>query len=208
MGRFSGKTVIVSGASSGFGYAEAEVFAKEGANVVMFARGEERLMEKADILKKAGYECLPIVADARIKEDWERIVKLTTEKYGQIDILINNAGGSSEYTPDKTCFGPTMEVEAWESDFRENFYSQMLGIQVCWDELKKTKGNIVNTASVTTKRPNPVCAYSCSKVSIIHVTKGIADDMAVDGIRVNCILPGYMATNLIPFAFDPEHPAT
>lgn len=208
MGRFSGKTIIVSGGSSGIGFAEVQIMAREGANVVFFARGEERVLEKEKELKAEGLECLALVADARKKEDWEMVVAKTVEKYGKIDVLVNNAGGACEYKSEETAFTKSMKVEAWEAHFRELFYSQLLGIYACWDELKKSKGNIVNTSSVTAIRPNPMNAYSCSKVAIIHATKGLAEDFAPDGIRVNCVVPGYMATNLIPFAYAPEHPAT
>lgn len=69
--RFDGKTVIVSGGSSGLGFAEAQIMAREGANVVIFARGEERVFEKEKELKAEGLEYLALVADARKKEDWE-----------------------------------------------------------------------------------------------------------------------------------------
>ena len=148
MGKLDGKVAVIAGASSGLGYAEAETFAREGAKVVIFARGEDKLMEKKAELEGKGYEVLALVADAGKQEDWNRVVSEAVARFGRIDILMNNAGiMSSEYAAEEQTFGENFKPEAFMAGVNQCFTSQLMGIFACWPELKKTHGCVVNTAS-------------------------------------------------------------
>lgn len=208
MGRLENKVVIISGSSSGFGLAGARIMGKEGAKIVMFARGEERLMEKAKELEAEGIELLAMKADATKAEDWEKVVEKTLERFGKIDVLVNNAGQAAPNYPSlATMFTDDLSDNAWMDHVDELFISQVLGTKACINELIKTKGNIIFLASETVLRPSlPISAYGCSKAAVVNFCKGIAAQYGAQGVRANVILPGYIPTNLIPFAVDTSLP--
>lgn len=208
MNRLEGKVVIVSGSSSGLGFAEAKLMASEGAKVVMFARGEERLLEKAEEIRAAGGDVLAMRADATSAADWDMVVAKTVERYGKIDVLVNNAGQAApNYPSEQTTFTEAFKQEAWEDHINELFMSQVLGAHACLPELRKTKGNIIFNSSMTVLRTSvPVSAYGCAKAAVRCFAKSLADQLGPEGIRVNIIIPGYIHTNLIPFSRNTEIP--
>ena len=208
MGRLEGKVVIISGSSSGFGLAGARIMGKEGAKIVMFARGEERLMARAKELEAEGIDLIAMKADATKKEDWAMVVEKTLEKYGKIDVLVNNAGQAApNYPPMATMFTDELDGDGWMDHVDELFISQVLGTKACINEILKTKGNIIFLSSETAIRPSlPISAYGCSKAAIVNFMKGIAAQYGAAGIRANAILPGYIPTELIPFAVDTSLP--
>lgn len=210
MGKLDGKVAVIAGASSGLGYAEAETFAREGAKVVIFARGEDKLMEKKAELEGKGYEVLALVADAGKQEDWNRVVSEAVARFGRIDILMNNAGiMSSEYAAEEQTFGENFKPEAFMAGVNQCFTSQLMGIFACWPELKKTHGCVVNTASEHALNTMvPLSHYGVSKAAVRFMTRSLASQLAEDGIRVNDVVPGFILTGLIPWAADTELPAT
>lgn len=210
MGKLDGKVAIIAGASSSLGFAEAETFAREGAKIVIFARGEEKLMEKKAVLEGKGYDVLAMVADAGKQEDWNMVVSKAVEKFGRIDILMNNAGiMSNEYPAEAQTFCADFKPEAFMDGFNQCFMSQLMGIYACWLELKKTHGCIVNTASEHALNTMvPLSHYGVSKAAVRFMTRSLASQLAEDNIRVNDVVPGFILTGLIPWAADTELPAT
>lgn len=203
MGTLDNKVAIISGASAGLGFADAQIMARKGAKVVMFARGEERLMEKSKLMDEEGLDHLALVADATSEEDWKMVVEKTLEKYGKIDILVNNAGNVSNRPTGEWNFTSQFNRETWDLVYENIFWSEINGIKACLPELKKTKGNIINIGSVNAVRTELgmfPSAYSCGKRSLEWFTECLAARLGGEGVRVNMVIPGWMVTDL----FDPE----
>lgn len=199
MGRLQDKVVIISGASAGLGWDDARIMAKEGAKVVIFARGAERVMEKSKILTEMGYDHLALVADATSTEDWKMVVEKTLEKYGRIDVLVNNAGNVSTRPTAEWNFTPMFNRETWDLVYENIFWAEINGIQACLPELLKTKGNIVNIGSVNAVRTELgvfPSAYSCGKRSLKWFTECLAARLGGEGVRVNIVTPGWMISEL------------
>ncbi len=205
MGRLQGKIAIVTGSSSGIGKTTAEVFAREGATVVLVARREDRLREvKAGIEAKGG-AAEYFVADLVTRSECEMVVDNVIAKFGRIDILVNNAG-----IPDKHMPTTRTSDELWDRviavDLTSVFY-------LCRATLKhmeeRSYGSIVNISSIGA-RGLAGAAYSSAKAGLISLTRNIAIQFAGKGIRCNATLPGPTPTELnTPEAlatFDPEMP--
>lgn len=206
MGKLDGKVIIVSGASSGIGAGTAEVLADEGAKVVMFARSS-RLDNTAKKLEAKGYDFLALKGDATVEADWANIVKQAIAKYGKIDGLFNNAGGFDNMaTANTTYFGDDFSLSDWHDQFEKQFWSQLMGIRACLPELKKSKGSIICNSSITVVRSINVSAYACAKAAALTLVKSLAREVGPDGVRVNCVIPGWVHTNLTPYFDDPDSP--
>ncbi|XP_045454172.1 3-oxoacyl-[acyl-carrier-protein] reductase FabG-like [Melitaea cinxia] len=191
---FSNKVVIVTGASSGIGAATAIAFVKEGANVVIVGRNVQKLQRVNDECVKVGKLPLVIRADVSNDEDSKRIINETIEKYGQIDVLVNNAG--------IIAFDSILDdniVSVYDSIMKTNMRAVVSMTHLAAPHLIKTKGNIVNISSVagkiTIKDYQMVC-YSSSKAALDHFTRLVAAELAKYGVRVNAISPGPVKTDI------------
>lgn len=182
---FEGKVILITGAGSGIGADAARHLAKLGAKVAIVDKNAERLNEVAEGIKKCGSAVpLPIVAD--VTRDTERIVSETIKHFGQLDVLINNAGIPISDT--------VVDVNLADFDrvFDVNVRAAISLAKSCVPHLEKTKGNIVNVASVCGLRPVPsLMTYCMSKAALIQFTKCSALDLAPKKIRVNGINPGW-----------------
>jgi short-subunit dehydrogenase len=195
MGPLQGKTAIITGASRGIGKAIAEVAASLGCNLSLAARGEGPLEETAaEIAKKYGVEVLPVSTDVMQFEDLENLVAKTQKKYGAIDILINNAGVSSQYPFEKQPF------EDFERLVHTNYlgYVRMIRL-VINDMIKRKSGAIINMVSGSTlcdPLPRTFLVYSSLKVGLRAFSKGLFWEMRDHGIKITSILPGVTDTDL------------
>ncbi|ABD86217.1 SDR family NAD(P)-dependent oxidoreductase [Rhodopseudomonas palustris] len=206
MGRLKGKIAIVTGSSSGIGKTTAEVFAREGATVVLVARRENRLSDLRAGIEANGGEAEYIVADLALRSECEKVVDDVIAKFGRIDILVNNAG-----IPDRHMPTSRTSDELWDSviavDLTSVFY-------LCRATLKhmeeRGSGSIVNISSIGA-RGLAGAAYSSAKAGLLSLTRNIAIQYAGKNIRCNATLPGPTPTELnTPEAlatFDPEMPA-
>lgn len=187
---FSGKTVIVTGASSGIGLACCRMFLERGARVSMVAR-------RSDVLGRIvgehgeGKEVLVLPGDVTGESFRQKIVSSTMERFGSIDVLVNCAGilesGSLENT----------RLEDWQRMFDINVTAVFQLMQLCLPALKASQGNVVNVSSITGLRAFPgVLAYCASKAALDQLTRCAALELAADGIRVNGINPGVIETGL------------
>jgi len=195
MSKIRGKTAIVTGASRGIGKALAATCADLGANVVIAARTEGPLKETADeIRKKYKVEVLPVVCDVTKLEDLENLVNKAKEKFGTIDILINNAGVSSQSPFEKQPF----------DDFERLVHTNYLGYVrlirlVINDMIKNKSGAIINMVSGSTlcdPLPRNFLVYSSLKVGLKAFLKGLFWEMRDHGIKVTSLLPGVTDTDL------------
>lgn len=195
MSDLKGKTAIVTGASRGIGKALACAAASLGINVAIAARTEGPLKETADeIRKKYKVEVLPIACDVTKLSDLENLVNKAKEKFGKIDILINNAGVSSQYPFEKQPF------EDFESLAHTNYLGYVRLIRlVINDMLKNKNGAIINMVSGSTlcdPIPRNFLVYSSLKVGLRAFSKGLFWEMRDYGIKVTSILPGVTDTDL------------
>lgn len=181
-----GKIAFITGAGSGIGRAGAELFAAEGARVII-AEIDEALGEGvAGAIAKKGGDALFVQTDVRKPESVERAIAAAVQKHGRIDILYNNAGGS------KPTDGLVHEitVEAWEASHSLDLFGTFLVCKYGLPRLMKAGGGaVVNTASYMALVGNPLMAYSAAKGGVVALTRCIASEYASYNIRANAICP-------------------
>ncbi|XP_011558998.3 3-oxoacyl-[acyl-carrier-protein] reductase FabG [Plutella xylostella] len=187
---FAGKVVVITGASSGIGAATAVLFSRLGARLALTGRNFENL-------QKVGRDCdqktapLLVPADLTKEADIETIVNKTIDHYGQLDVLVNNAGIIETGTIETTSLAQYDRL--MNTNVRSIYYLTMLATP----HLLKTKGNIVNVSSVNGIRSFPgVLAYNISKAAVDQLTRCVALELAPKGVRVNCVNPGVILTEL------------
>jgi NAD(P)-dependent dehydrogenase (short-subunit alcohol dehydrogenase family) len=188
---FNGKTVIVTGSTSGIGRAAAEAFGREGASVVLVGRHETVLTEVAGAVRAAGGQTISCQADVTAADAPERIVQAALHAFGGVDVLVNAAGiiasGRLEATTD----------EVWDSMMAVNLRAPFRLMRAAAPHLTARKGAVVNVSSVNGLRSFPgVLAYCVSKAGVDHLTRCAAIEMAPLGVRVNAVNPGVTVTNL------------
>jgi len=194
MGRLEGKVAIVTGGNSGVGAATAKKFAAEGAKVVITARREAQLLAVAEEIRAAGGEVLPVVSDISKAEDAKRVVAETLEKYGKIDVLINNAGVLDNGLKAIDSF--TDEDMNRVIDINTKGTMSMMR-EVTAEMAKTGYGSIVNVASVAGVMGCGGAAYVASKAAVIGITRHTALRFAGTGVRCNAICPGTIVTPMV-----------
>ncbi|MBE6612328.1 MAG: 2-dehydro-3-deoxy-D-gluconate 5-dehydrogenase KduD [Ruminococcaceae bacterium] len=185
-----GKTAIVTGANTGLGQGMAVALAEAGANIVGVARRE--MSETEELVKAAGAEFLPVIADLLTLEPIDRIIEEATARFGEIDILVNNAGIIRR--EDAIDFSE----EDWDDVINTNLKTLYFLSQKAARQFIKQGhgGKIINIASMLSYQGGiRVPAYTASKHAVMGVTKSMANEWAKYGINVNAIAPGYMVTN-------------
>ncbi|XP_072934673.1 3-oxoacyl-[acyl-carrier-protein] reductase FabG-like [Epargyreus clarus] len=191
---FTGKVVVVVGASSGIGAATAILFSKESANVVMVGRNEAKLNDVVNQCKK--YKT-PLVIKADITKDNEARSTIATavEKFKRLDVLVNNAGIVRE----GTVLDGTI-LQAYDDVMNTNLRALVHLTSLAAPHLIKTKGSIVNISSVAASSTPTVMsmnAYYVSKAGLNHFTRCAALELAPHGVRVNSISPGPVKTDIV-----------
>ncbi|MDE2303389.1 MAG: SDR family oxidoreductase [Sphingomonadales bacterium] len=188
---FSGKVVLVTGASDGIGAVIARVFAEHGAAVAIVARRLEPLEAQAAAIRDAtGRRCLAISGDVTDPLDWERVIAATLAEFGAIDVLVNNAGGSVRSSLRK------LTPAVWQRGRALNLDAAAYGIMAVGRHfLERQAGAIVNISSVAgingTMGEVP---YSAGKAGVQMLTRVAAAEWGPHGVRVNCVAPGMTAT--------------
>ncbi|MCP3031667.1 SDR family oxidoreductase [Halobacillus sp. A1] len=192
----SGKTAIVTGGGRGLGKQIAEGYAESGANVVVCSRKQEACQEVSDELAKIGVESLALKCDITSEEDVQRVVKETVEKFGTIDILVNNSGATWGAPVEE------MPLAAWQKVINVNMTGTFLMAQAVGKVmLEQGYGKIINIASVAgLKGSDPeymnTIGYNSSKGAVITFTKDLAVKWGPKGIYVNAIAPGFFPTKM------------
>ena len=194
--RFEGKSVVVTGASSGMGRQIAYDFAKDGATVVAVARRQERLAKLADQVEADGLpgKILPFVGDVSSRETNDAMIDFAVEQTGKLDVLVNNAGIMDGFEP----IGDISD-ERWEKVFAVNvngpMYAMRKAVQVMLGQ--ESRGNIVNVASIGgTNGARAGAAYTASKHALVGMTENTGYMYAHEGIRCNAICPGGVKTEI------------
>ncbi|EKN65572.1 short-chain dehydrogenase/reductase SDR [Neobacillus bataviensis LMG 21833] len=188
-----GKSALVVASSQGLGFAIAERLVKEGANVMISGREEEKLKQKVSELEtigsgKAAYQ----QADITNADDIKKLVAVTAETFGGIQLLVNNAGG-----PPAASFEELTD-EDWQASFELNLLSYVRLIRESLSYLKQQGGKILNIASSSIKEPIPGLILSNTyRTGIIGLSKTLASELAAYNILINTIAPGRIATDRV-----------
>lgn len=192
------KVAIITGAGSGIGKAAAELFAKEGAKVVVSDINEKNGANAVEEIKKNGSEAFFIKADSSSPEDNEALVEQTIKQYGALDIAVNNAGiggplsATGEYP-----------IDGWQKTININLSGVFYGMRYQIPAMLQKGGSIVNVASILGQagtKQSP--AYVAAKHGVVGLTKAAALEYADKKIRINSIGPGYIKTPLLTESLD------
>lgn len=197
--RFKDKVVVVTGGTSGIGFAVVQDFLKEGADVIMSASGEPRgLAVEKKLKEQYGEKISFFCCDVSNEEDVKKLFAYVRERYCRLDILHNNAG---------VCIGGNLENttnEEWEKTLNVNLKGAFLCSKYALNMLKESSsGVIINTVSELGIIATPDClAYLCSKGGLMQLTRGMAIELAPYGIRVNAVCPAGTDTPLFRADMD------
>jgi NAD(P)-dependent dehydrogenase (short-subunit alcohol dehydrogenase family) len=198
-----GKVAIITGASQGLGRALALAYAEEGARVVMNSRSEESLRPVAEEAVSSGAEVLAIAADVSQSADVERLVGAATQRFGQVDVLVNNAG----------LLGPRVAIERYpEDEWRRVLDANLTGpflVSKAVIPHMPEGASIINVVSgVSVEGRAQWGAYSVSKFGVEGLTQILAAELNERGIRANAVDPGGMRTEMRAAAYPDEDPMT
>ena len=198
MKQFDNKVVIITGAGSGIGKAAAQLFARDGARVVISDVNENNGNSAVEEIKKTGGEAFFVKADSSQPEDNNALVQQTIKKYGAVDIAVNNAGiggplsATGEYP-----------IDGWQKVIAINLSGVFYGLRYQIPAMLERGGSVVNVASILGEagtRLSP--AYVAAKHGVVGLTKAAALEYADKKIRINAIGPGYIRTPLVMNSLD------
>lgn len=187
--RLENKTTLVTGASKGMGESEARLFASQGATVVLCDVDEREGKKTAKSITESGGTAEFMQCDVTNESDWEKVINATTNKFGSLDVLVNNAGLSSGSTEDH------LSSEWWHKIMDVNATGVFLGTKIAAEIMKEQQsGSIINISSIMgfVGGENGHPAYHASKGAVRIFSKAMAVKYGPYGVRVNSVHPGFM----------------
>ncbi|MDR2264469.1 MAG: SDR family oxidoreductase [Enterobacter asburiae] len=194
------KVIVITGASSGMGEAAARHLAANGAKIVMAARRTDRIEAIADELTKQGKEAIAVATDVTKLDDVHALITSAVDRFGRVDVLINNAGVMPLSRLDQC------NVDEWNQMIDVNLRGVLHGIAAVLPYMKEQKsGHIINTASVAAHLIFPSSAvYSATKFAVRALTEGLRQETAALNIRVTLVSPGAVKTELLEHISDKD----
>ncbi|MDE3076622.1 MAG: SDR family oxidoreductase [Chloroflexota bacterium] len=198
-----GKRALITGAGSGIGRAAAQLFAAEGAAAGVIDIVEQAAEETAARIAAAGGKAVACRADVANEEDVRRCVETVAGELGGLDILVNNAGipGGPPTTLDQ------MSLERWDRNLAVNLRAHLLFCQAAFPWLRRQGGAIVNNASSAAVAGFPYTAdYATAKAGVVMLTRQLAAEWGVHGIRANSVAPGLIDTGFGRARGEPQQP--
>ena len=195
-----GKVVVITGASSGLGEATARRLAAEGATVVLGARRVERIRSLADELTGKGGNAAAIETDVTDREQVQRLVDAAVERYGRIDVMLNNAGLMPLAPLDR------LKIDEWDRMIDVNIKGVLYGIAAALPHMQRQKsGHIINVSSVAGHKIRPGNAvYAATKHAVRVISEGLRMEVKPYNIRTTVISPGAVATELTNHISEPD----
>ncbi len=194
--KFNDKVIIITGASSGIGRACAMEFAQNGAKIVLAARRENELKKVEEKIKKQGGEALSVITDVKSIDDCKHLINKTIERYGKIDVLINNAGISMRAVFED------LDLSVIKELMDTNFYGAVYCTKFALPYLLKQKGTVIGISSITGLTPLPGrTGYSASK----HAMEGFLNTLRLENMKklnVLIVHPGFTSSNIRNMALD------
>jgi 3-oxoacyl-[acyl-carrier protein] reductase len=181
----TGQVVLVTGGSRGIGRAIAEAFAQEGAHVSLCGRTPADLSRVANALQAKGVEVLTVEADLTRAGDADKVLQATLDRFGRLDVLVNNVGGARG--------DPTWNASEadWEAVLQLNFLSAVRLTRLAIPQMKQQGGGrIIHIASIYGREWGGATTYNASKAALISFSKTLARQLAKDRILVNAVAPG------------------
>lgn len=202
----TGRTAIITGGSRGLGKEMAEGLAEAGANLMLCARREEWLASTVEEFRGRGFQVESQLCDVSNPEHVQTVVDKTIEKFGAVDVLINNAGISWGARPEE------MPLDKWQKVIDVNLTGAFLFAQIAGREMLKQKfGRIVNVSSVAGLRSSThgphYAAYAASKAGLFGLTRELAASWGNSGVRVNAIAPGFFHSRLADSSIELVEPS-
>jgi NAD(P)-dependent dehydrogenase (short-subunit alcohol dehydrogenase family) len=200
-GRLEGKAAIITGGDSGIGRAVALAFAREGADVLISYLEEEEsdAQESAHVVEDSGKKAVKVPGDISEEAHCRRIVERAVEEFGKVDVLVNNAAY-------QMTFGGITEIpsDLLEHTFKTNILAMFWLCKASIPHMREG-GSIINVSSIQAYQPSPpLLPYSTTKGSIVTFTKGLAQEVIQQGIRVNSVAPGPVWTPILPASMPAE----
>ena len=186
----NGKVALITGASRGIGAAVAIELAREGMQVCLVARDQSKLHEvAASLTNSTGVQVQTLVADLRDPAEPARVVADAVARFGQLDLLVNNAGAT------KRADFFTLTEEDWQDGFALKFHGYVRATRAAWPHLRQSRGSIVNIVGIGSRAGSAEFTIGGSvNVALLNFTKAMADIGVKDGVRVNAINPGLVET--------------
>lgn len=188
-----GKVVVVTGASSGLGEAAARLLAKKGAKLVLGARRKERIDALVQEIAASGGSAEAIATDVTVRADVQALVDKAVERFGRVDVMINNAGVMLVSPVER------LKVEDWDRMIDVNIKGVLYGIAAALPVMQRQKsGHLINVASVAGHKVRPTSAiYSATKHAVRALSEGLRQELKAYNIRSTIISPGAVATELV-----------
>jgi NADP-dependent 3-hydroxy acid dehydrogenase YdfG len=196
----AGKVVVITGASSGLGEATARLLSAEGATVVLGARRFERLKSLADELTSRGGKALAVVTDVTRRDQVQKLVDTAVQKFGRIDVMINNAGLMPNSPLER------LKIDDWDRAIDVNLKGVLYGIAAALPHMKQQKsGHFINVSSVAGHKVTPNGAVYCAtKHAVRVISEGLRSEVKPYNIRTTIISPGAVATELPDSVTEPD----
>jgi 3-oxoacyl-[acyl-carrier protein] reductase len=175
------KVAVITGGSRGIGRAIALALAGEGCNVVICARGEEKLRETEAELRSKGVGALGVQADITVAGDAERVVEEAAKAFGRVDVLVNNAGGGR----------PNDDDASWQAGYEVNLLAAVRTCRAAVPHMRaQGGGSIIHIVSIWGREAGGALIYNAFKSAMVSHAKNLALQLAPDAIRVNSVAPG------------------